>query len=400
MSTQTDNLKLNKPGIGDFYDIAVHNENMDIIDEEITELKKSVSDGKTLVANTITGQGVATVSDATFAIMATNINTVATNKYNEGVSATKKGTASASQVLSGYTFTNASSVGASGTMTNNGAVNQTLNAGGSYTIPVGYHNGSGKVTAKSLASQTSGTANANDIASGKSAYVNGVKINGVVAVDPNIISTTNHIECDDSVVVGALSSDNLLRIYTRPSYSKDNPIYLNADRWYTVEQSRIASAVGLTADKLVSGNTVLGVSGTAITGRRYASGAGTILTEQISGANSLKYRDYVNSNVSDESYLVALYINLGISFTPSMAAVRYYNSSKAKYFKSCMYAGQNVVTSISEDLSYTSVYWYGNSTSSAADSRVFLSGTKLLLPIPYSDFNYGKISNLTWEAWE
>ena len=65
-----------------------------------------------------------------------------------------------------------------GTMADNGAVSQNLNAGGSYTIPAGYHNGQGKVNANSLASQTSGTAAAVDIASGKTAYVNGEKITG------------------------------------------------------------------------------------------------------------------------------------------------------------------------------------------------------------------------------
>ena len=39
-----------------------------------------------------------------------------------------------------------------GTMVNNGAVSTTLDADDSYTIPAGYHNGSGKVTANSLAS--------------------------------------------------------------------------------------------------------------------------------------------------------------------------------------------------------------------------------------------------------
>ncbi len=43
-----------------------------------------------------------------------------------------------------------------GTMLNRGAVAQELAAGGSYTVPEGYHNGGGKVTAKSLASQTGG----------------------------------------------------------------------------------------------------------------------------------------------------------------------------------------------------------------------------------------------------
>ena len=50
-----------------------------------------------------------------------------------------------------------------GTMANNGSVNANLNAGQSYTIPKGYHNGSGKVTAKDLASQTQATANANNL---------------------------------------------------------------------------------------------------------------------------------------------------------------------------------------------------------------------------------------------
>lgn len=65
-----------------------------------------------------------------------------------------------------------------GTMPNRGAVNQTLNAGGSYSVPSGYHNGNGRITANSLASQTGGTATAADIADGKTAWVNGSKITG------------------------------------------------------------------------------------------------------------------------------------------------------------------------------------------------------------------------------
>ena len=38
-------------------------------------------------------------------------------------------------------------------MTNQGAKTATLNPGGSYTIPAGYHNGSGKVTARALNNQ-------------------------------------------------------------------------------------------------------------------------------------------------------------------------------------------------------------------------------------------------------
>lgn len=60
------------------------------------------------------------------------------------------GDAVAADVLTGKTFSNAQATGISGTMPNNGAVSQTINAGESYTIPEGYHNGNGTVTGASL----------------------------------------------------------------------------------------------------------------------------------------------------------------------------------------------------------------------------------------------------------
>lgn len=69
--------------------------------------------------------------------------------YNEGVADTKVGTATASDVLNGKTFTNASSVGASGSMTDRGAWTASVtpsSASQTVTIPEGYHNGNGNVT--------------------------------------------------------------------------------------------------------------------------------------------------------------------------------------------------------------------------------------------------------------
>ncbi len=131
-------------------------------------------------ASTIPASGVTYTNGST--------STTVKDSLDDLISKAKVGTASASQILSGKTaLVQGSTV--TGTMTDRGAVNQTLSAGGSYTIPAGYHNGSGKVTAKSLADQTSATASAFHILSGYTAYVNGTKLTGTI-VDNKAVSQT------------------------------------------------------------------------------------------------------------------------------------------------------------------------------------------------------------------
>ncbi len=63
---------------------------IDAVKVEAAETKKSVADGKALIASAITNKGVTTAADATFQVMATNISTMATNQYNSGVTVGKE----------------------------------------------------------------------------------------------------------------------------------------------------------------------------------------------------------------------------------------------------------------------------------------------------------------------
>lgn len=154
---------------------------LDEMDAEVARIKTNFQDGCNAVAGKITACGVSTPENASPGTMAENIQKIYDARYSAGVSAARAGNATAAQVLDGFTFTNTKGSGITGTMPNQGAVSKALNCGGSYTIPKGYHNGSGKVAANTLASQTSATASAANITKGKTAWVNGVKVTGTGA---------------------------------------------------------------------------------------------------------------------------------------------------------------------------------------------------------------------------
>lgn len=89
-------------------------------------------------------------------------------------------TAGRPDILAGKVIVDKDGEPLTGTMPNRGAVNPALNAGESYSIPDGYHNGGGKVTANSLASQTVSNATAAQILTGFNAYVNGSRVQGTI----------------------------------------------------------------------------------------------------------------------------------------------------------------------------------------------------------------------------
>lgn len=87
------------------------------------------------------------------------------------------GTATNDDLISGKTaWVNGEKI--TGTIVNIGAESEELDAGASHTISKGYHNGGGIIRAKDLGIQTPGDARATDIVEGRTAWVNGVKITG------------------------------------------------------------------------------------------------------------------------------------------------------------------------------------------------------------------------------
>ena len=107
------------------------------------------------------------------------------------------------------------------------------------------------------------TAQASDIISPKTAYVDGEKIIGSFAPDENLdVSSTVSQQSDITIGDDGFGSQSLTFKGTQSGYY--TPKYIkNVTPTVSAEQSMVANAIGLTAEKLVSGNIILGVQGTA-----------------------------------------------------------------------------------------------------------------------------------------
>ena len=143
------------------------------------------------------------------------------NQLNNLNSLLAQTNATADKILAGYKAYSGGKL-LTGTMVNRGAVSNNLNCGQAYSIPAGYHNGLGKVTANSLASQTQATAIANNISNGITAWVNGQKITGN-GTDVNNAYNNGYIEGEKSGI-----NSFVCYAYTKPgTYSTNTLTMLN-----------------------------------------------------------------------------------------------------------------------------------------------------------------------------
>lgn len=102
-----------------------------------------------------------------------------------------------------------------GTMKNQGDWGfQELTAGSAVAIPEGKHGGGGKVTAKSLASQTPGDSAAGHILAGRTAWVNGSKITGTIPSQAGGTLTPS-----TSAVTANCSGKYMTSNYTIPAFA-------------------------------------------------------------------------------------------------------------------------------------------------------------------------------------
>ena len=122
------------------------------------------------------------------------------------------GDALPAEVLAGKTFTNDNGA-QTGTMVNRGAVTETLTMGQSYTIPEGYHNGSGTVSTGNGILNTSFGVYAPNTGEGRNAF----PVAGYSSIKAE--KTAGNPNCN---IYDALTGGNLLG-----TTDADNPITIN-----------------------------------------------------------------------------------------------------------------------------------------------------------------------------
>ena len=216
------------------------------VQELLDHTINSFQTGCSTIAAAVTSMGVTTAANTSPVIIADNIKKIKTKPALSG-------NAVAANVLSGKTFYNTDSdTKVTGSMKNNGAIAASISAsGGTYTVPAGYHDGNGKVTGPTLTALISSNVTLDSAASllkDVTAYgKNGIKYTG---------SMKNHTGVPNKINNRRIAN-NRFEVAVDAGY---HGCYWAGNSYEYMELSEVASTIGLTANKLLPGNTVCGVT--------------------------------------------------------------------------------------------------------------------------------------------
>ena len=155
------------------------------------------------------------------------------------------------------------------------------------------------------------TATANDIAINKTAYVNGQKITGTLPLFPNTRTFTV-----SNAGVTNNTEDSTLDLTTINTTKQilDSNVSMN----FNADYSDVATAIGLTANKIVAGNTILGIEGTATTGTTAdiviaQDEYGLETATSGEGDNDTGFKFYTNANTQSKLYNIGSIVELHIT---------------------------------------------------------------------------------------
>lgn len=360
-----DNFEIIDDGLSKFYVATLTSENVYKVTTGLN--KTSLSNGYSIrvaIPSNSTGAVSITVDSVTVPVKKPNgtavtmfyAGAVYTLNYNNSVfilasdGSAENVSFTSDKLLTGCSANNTNGEKIEGTMPNNGAVFPTLNCDSFYTIPKGYHNGAGVVTVNSLASQTPGTAGPNNLLSGQIAWSNGAKMVGTM---PN----RGAITAGNSIFV----NNDVKSIYCR---FPQGGYVTNATSGYpeiSYSFDTVANVLGITANKILAGNTICGVNG-------------TVTAESLGGLQLWSTDITTVPFVQDgfNGYYFAKH-SVTLPFAPKQILLKVHSTSTTKYF--------SYLTSIYNLGTVTSALSLTNYNSSSGVNRISASMSGLVLDI-------------------